>query len=113
MKSLKCAIYLMVRMVTVVHRDTIIPVKFRMFQPATSTFSNCVQFSVGKEHVHHNHISRSSTNDHVHDIHERKQMKTLVSQAKADFATMMHNEKRNVKYVKKGHPEAFHNMVFR
>lgn len=40
-------------------------------------------------------------------------MKSLLQQAKAEFATMMHDEKMNVKHVKKGAPESFHNMVFR
>lgn len=50
---------------------------------------------------------------HTHDIHERKQIKSLLDEARAEFATMMHKEKQNVKLVKKGKPEAFHNMVFR
>lgn len=100
-------------MVTVVHQDTIIPViSTKIFQ--SSIWISLKLISGGKEHVHHNHISRSALNEHHgHDIHERKQMRSILEEAKAKFARMMHDEKMNVKYVKKGQPEAFHNMVFR
>lgn len=99
-------------MATVAHRDTIIPVPKWNFNLRLSKLK--FKFSVGVEHKHHAHISRSSSDAiHAHDVHERKQMKSLLDQAKAEFATMMHDEKLNVKRVKKGKPEAFHQMVFR
>lgn len=71
--------------------------------------------SVGKEHTHHNHISRSASdsNNHAHDIHETKQMKVIFEEARAKFANLIHDEKKNITQVRSGQPESFHNMLFR
>lgn len=40
-------------------------------------------------------------------------MKAILEEAKAELANLIHDEKTNVKHVKSGQPEAFHNMMFR
>lgn len=72
--------------------------------------------------LHHHHYysktsstssGRSSEDDESHDHRNLKRFRAIIDEARTEFAIELKKEKSQKHFIPQGHPEFFHNLVFR